>query len=236
MSDPTKTEFDELEQRHRSAQQRRHNAMIHEPPKRRPRDSRNRVPHRKGLPTLSPQGWMIAAGIASLVAVLGVLASIAFLPWLNAVGIGVAVTLVGITIAAIVNKDFHDLGSLMFGAALIVALLVSVLSAIVNATGLKASLTGAERSGSSNVAPAVAREINKAGAYGFASYDNFQGVKDEGHGDVAIRTSLFDKPENEQVARYMCSSMMTIRLQDGLEDLGQVRILSSADTTLAYCD
>lgn len=93
--------------------------------------------------------------------------------------------------------------------------------------------SGAE---TSSIAPAVTREINKAGAYGFAGYDAFQGVNDEGHGDIAIRTNLFDKPENEQAARYMCSSMMTIRLQDGLEDLGQVRILSSADTTLAYCD
>ena len=222
MSDQTKAEFDELEQRHLAAQQRRRSAMIHEPPARRP--------------VLSPQGWMIVAGIAACLAILGVLAAIALLPWLAAVGIGVAVTLAGITIAAIVNRDANGLGSLMFGAVVVVAIVISVLSAIVNATGLKAFLTGGERSASSNIAPAVAREINKAGAYGFAGYDSFQGVNDEGHGDVAIRTNLFDKPENEQAARYMCSSMVTIRLQDGLEYLGQVRILSSADTTLAYCD
>ena len=86
------------------------------------------------------------------------------------------------------------------------------------------------------LASALDAEIRASGEAGSGALSAYAGARDDRGGSVAVTTTLFDKTENEEVAQRICSALTTFRLRDGLEDLGQVRILSSADTTLAYCD
>lgn len=84
-----------------------------------------------------------------------------------------------------------------------------------------------------DAAVALNKHINSMGQ-DFAGYSNYQGTQpDGGKGAVAIQTSLYDKPENEQSAEYMCSSLTFTRAD--IPDVKHVRVLSSADTTLARC-
>jgi len=84
-----------------------------------------------------------------------------------------------------------------------------------------------------DAAVALNKHINSMGQ-DFAGYSNYQGTQpDGGNGAVAIQTSLYDKPENEQSAEYMCSSLAFTRAD--IPEVKHVRVLSSSDTTLADC-
>ena len=116
-------------------------------------------------------------------------------------------------------------GDMFLGAVVIVAI-------VVGAVWLVSSLIRGDID-DHDAAVALNQHINGMGQ-DFASYSNYKGTQpDGGTGAVAIRTSLFDKPENEQFAEYMCSSLAFTR--SSIPTVKHVRVLSSSDTTLAHC-
>lgn len=70
MSDPTTAEFDELEQRHRAAQQQYHNAMTHEPPAKRPRNQhpQAQAPGKEPKPSAGLYHYGIALTVVAAIA------------------------------------------------------------------------------------------------------------------------------------------------------------------------
>jgi hypothetical protein len=127
---------------------------------------------------------------------------------------------------AVERKDFRS-------SALLLLLLAGLVVAAL-ALGVRWLMSAGPDS--EQLASTLDAEIWASGDTESGALSTYTGARDDKGGAVAVTTTLLDKTENEEVAQRICSALTTFRLRDGLEGLRQVRILSSADTTLAYCD